>query len=194
MVHIEKEVMGPVSRNVRFLLWKEDQDAAAWPKLLSRKLKTPWRDERVLHLLRGDCPEEKEIQDLVEAFNEDEAMLRSADFVNDSGTNILSENLKYLLGSLEHGGKMKLATFLGKHKTTLWRWEAEGKEPSRTTLLSIASFFGLSRDVDLKITPVFLSFDPLAAAARRAWLKERIDGLSDTELHGFFPALKKILE
>jgi transcriptional regulator with XRE-family HTH domain len=107
---------------------------------------------------------------------------------------LLLENLRHLFGSLDHGGKKAVADSLGIDPTTISRWLNGSSKPHSRSLELLARHFGLPANTDLRIAPVFLAFEPLAATERRQWLHSRIDALTQDDLRSLYPALHRLLE
>jgi hypothetical protein len=120
--------------------------------------------------------------------------IRYSDLLADSGREVLAENLRFLFGSLEHGGKKSLAKSFEIDPTTISRWLAGTSEPQGPALRQIGAYFGLPMDADLRHDPVFLSMEPVSVVAKRKWLRERVNSLSNEELNELYPALRRLLE
>ncbi|MFC1837209.1 helix-turn-helix domain-containing protein [Thermodesulfobacteriota bacterium] len=184
-----------VSKNIRFLLYLENRDSAEWLSLFRKKIrKNDWGDKQVIDFLQGGLPSDSEIRDLAEAFGQEEDMLRNSDLLANAGIDILLDNLKFLLDSLEHGGKSLLANHLEISQGTISKWLKGTHPPQKPTMKGLVNYFGLDPDTDLTSTPVFLSYDPVTVMARKKWLRERIDALSSEQLKMHFPSLEKILK
>ena len=184
-----------VSKNLRFLLWQEDGDRNRWPESLRRRLQVEWRADRVEAALAGQALTETEVHQVVEAFKAeiDEEMLRYADLVHDAEVNVLSENIKYLIGSLEHGGKKELSAALKVDQTTISRWLGGTNKPPRPTQARIVRFLGLAPSKDLEQDALFLEYAPISVQSRRQWLRERVDKMTMDEIRDLFPALERLL-
>src|SRR5690242_16612679 len=104
-----------VSLNLRFLLWKRKVPRTEWANALTQL--TALSSEVIRGLVSGELEDAKitegELQELARALDLDDIEgLRFSDLVHER-TDVLLENLRYLLGSLEHGGKKALAKALG---------------------------------------------------------------------------------
>lgn len=177
--------------NLAYVLWKRGvqknrwvQEVAAWCSCNS---------ERASDLLRSKSrPTDAEMESLSLTTEVDAAQLSYGDLVE--GTDVLTENLRFLLSSLEHGGLKRLAEQIDVAKTTVYKWKGGSQPPNKTHLLGIAAFFGLKPSTDLSRDPLFLSLDPIGARATREWLVERIQSINDEQLVLYSPALKRLLE
>jgi transcriptional regulator with XRE-family HTH domain len=125
---------------------------------------------------------------------EDGSELRFSDLLSDSGKNVLAENLKFLFDTLEHGGKKGLARSFGIDPTTVSRWLSGASEPQGPALRQIVNYFGLRADTDLRTDAVFLSVEPVSAVAKRQWIRDRVDSLTNEKLQELYPALRRMLE
>jgi transcriptional regulator with XRE-family HTH domain len=180
-----------LARNVRFLLWREGLPPSRWVERLRERLGRTCTEEETRSLLMGRTPSYLEIRQLAEAFGLPEEELAHSDFVAGGGTDILLENLRYLLGNLERGGKQALVESLGLDPSTVSRW-LKGTRPQSSTLHDLRAYFGLSPTTDLKTDPLFLSLEPVSSFERRRWLQERIGEMSSEELRELFPALQRL--
>ena len=184
-----------ISRNIRYLLHLENPDTAKWLILFRKKIgRNHWADKQIVDFLKGAIPSYIDIKELAEVFEQEEDMLRNSDFLANAGIDILLENLKFLLGSLEHGGKKQLAEQLGITQGTISKWLRGKHPPQKPTMKGLINYFGLDSDTDFTSDPVFLSYEPTTVVARKKWLKERIDALSPEELKMHFRSLEKILK
>jgi hypothetical protein len=125
---------------------------------------------------------------------EDASELRFRDFLADSGRNVLVENLRFLFDDLERGGKKMLAEFFEVDPTTISRWLKGSSEPQGPGLRSIATYFRLPVDTNLRRDPIFLSLDPVSLVAKRNWVHDRLDKLSEQDLRDLYPALRRMLD
>lgn len=193
-MHDAKRIEPQFWENVRYLLWQRDRDRSHWPEILCRVMGGGWDDEQARQFLEDGELTEDEVRDIAEAFNYAEDELRYARLVEQSGANILIENLTYLFEALGHGGKKAVAQALGAHATTISRWLAGSHEPPESTQRHLVEWLGLDADADLRRVAVFLSYLPVSLPARRAWLHGRIDALAPDELRRLYPALRKLLK
>jgi transcriptional regulator with XRE-family HTH domain len=187
-----------VSTNVRFLLWKAGVRREEWVSWLeSRSALGLYRArDLVAGLTVDDAISESELLELARLFDlgaEGESLLRFDDFTQ-TRVNVLTENLRFLLDQLPHGGKQQLARQVGVDPATISRWRSGSHSPEGPSLRSLILAFGLPAETDLKRDALFLSAEPISGAAQRKWLHERIENLSPNELHAHFASLKRLLE
>lgn len=136
-------------------------------------------------------PEEQ--QRIAEATHVDEGELVYARLLDPQQTNILAENLAYLLGGLGHGGYGRLAERVGIHQGTLSKWLAGGQRPRTKHLARLSLHLGVPVSLDLAVDPLFLSLRPVGEARQRQWLHEHIERLPGERLSQLFPALERLL-
>ena len=74
------------------------------------------------------------------------------------------------------------------------RWLAGTSEPQGPALRQVASYFGLPMDTNLRRDPVFLSLEPVSLVAKRHWVRDRLDKLSEQDLQDLYPALRRMLD
>lgn len=186
-----------IARNVRFLLWKRGLAREQWSATLSSRL--GWYRDMAENFVRGDVSDANvtplQLSQLAKEFGFDgeEGDLRFRDMVSEAG-DILGENIRYLFGSLPHGGKKALAKHLGVNQTTITRWLKGEFPPSKGALRALAAYFGLPPNVDLTTDPVFLSPEPVAEIEQRQWVRRRLEELSIEEFRGRYTALRLILK
>ena len=205
-----------ISQNVRFVLWREGIQPSQWPKHLRARLGKvlgayywtgPSGDSALRRLLTGaelldgkvsedsnETDEINEISDIAKSFRFTQEELRSADFLHDSKTDVLHENLRHLVGGLERGGKKQLAAELRLDQTTISRWLSGTSRPPPSRRAQLVSYFGLPAETDLAKDPVFLSPDPLSLGDRKQWLRDRIDAMEAHRLRDLYPALQRLLD
>lgn len=188
------EAWEPVSRNVRYLLWRSTPERKRWPAEVAKRLRRSWSLERVSMLLEGQKLSDREIEDLVRAFETemDEETFRLGDLVRDSATDVLRENLRYLIGTAEHGEKQEIAAALGVVGTTISRWLNGTNRPPGSQQERIVRHFGLPPSTNLEEDCLFLEYGPLSLQSRRQWLRERVDDLTLDEMRDLFPALQRL--
>ena len=180
-----------VSRNVRFLLWREGLLPGRWNQALRERL--GWGAIEVDDLLKGGAVGFSQLEQLADVFDRTEEDISVEDLVIAEGTDVLHENLITLMRGLAHGRKKELAERLGVGPNTVSRWLGGKHHPPADKLGSIADFFGLSADLDLASATLFLSLEPVSGMQRREWLHQRVDALSVRELGELYPALKRLL-
>lgn len=186
-----------ISTNVRYLLWRRGVDRSEWANELAEKTGIP--KDRIRSFLVGDIDDAALGADELAMIAEVVGLGDEPDNLRHAGyafadADILTENLKYLLNSLEHGKKKDLARAIGVDPTTLSRWLNGSVVPQRSNLRQLVFHFGLHHDTNLVEDPIFLSVEPVSATERRKWLHERIDKLRPDELSELYPALRRLLE
>lgn len=194
---VEHTASGLLSRNTRFLLWKQEIPREQWGTWLEARL--GWSATRIKQLVRGQLDDSRlgyeEVSELsgLLGMNADEQDLRYRDLVEER-CDILLENLTYLFDSLERGGKKLLAEALSVDPTTVSRWLNGSFAPSKPTLTSLSNYFGLPLGTDLTKDPVFISVDPIAEAEQRQWVATHLNDLSSDEFRLLYPAFRRLLE
>lgn len=184
--------MENTSVNLRFLLWKMNQDRRAWPELVGKCVECD--APRTEELLRGDRLRKDEVLRLAKHAGVSARDLTAKDLLaRAKGVDVLRENLRCLIGGLERGEKHAFAAAVGVHATTVSAWLSGKQRAERTNLASVTRYFRLPAGTDLEREPLFLSTLPVAEVARKRWLKERIDALDAAGLQEMFPALAKLL-
>ena len=187
-----------ISLNTRFLLWRQGVAPADWPAWLCRRAGYAWsrpdRESAPRRVLTGGELADDEVEELAAAFAIPPEELRLNDLLLESGTDILFENIRHLVGGMERGGKKRLAIDIGVDPTTVSRWLAGTSRPPNPTLRQLASYFGLPTHTDLASWPSFLSPDPVSITERKEWLMDRINSLEADDLGKLYPALQKLLE
>ena len=187
-----------VSRNLRFALWSRGIPRAEWIDWLAGRtnLGTSFCRDLLTDRLDDAAVSPRQLVELVRAIepDADPEDFRTHDFVSDPRRNVLAENLSFLFDDLERGGKKKLAELWDIDPTTLSRWLSGRSPPQGPALRQIVSYFRLPPDTDLRSDPVFLSLDPMSVVAKRSWVRDRLDRLSEEELQDLYPALRRMLE
>ena len=79
------------------------------------------------------------------------------------------------------------------HPSTMSKWRGADQRPKRPTVAALCRIFGLPADTDLFKDPIFLLPTPISVVERRAWLKDRIEGIPPATLAELFPALQRLL-
>lgn len=179
-----------VDENVRYLLWSRPVERGRWEGTVAN-----WAGcgvERARALLRGEMPNPEEVAAISAASGVAEQELAYGRLVEKK--DILLENLRHLLGGVEHGAKARIALQIGVHPSTISAWLSGRQRPRGSQLERLARAMGLLDGEDLETRPLFLSLDPVAAEQRRVWMREQIDRLDDRTLAELFPALKRLLE
>lgn len=179
--------------NMRYLLWVDHgQDREKWVKVVMA-----WFDcshFEAASLVSGDAHRiefARILETLVRKTNVNETDLTGGSLCPIA--KILPSNIDYLFAGLDHGQRNEFAKSLGVDVSTISRWRRGKLKPSADRIRDLHSCFGLSHDVDLQSTPLFLSPFPVSQSQRRDWLKRRIDELTLLELNELFPALRRLL-
>jgi transcriptional regulator with XRE-family HTH domain len=180
-----------LSVNLRYLLWRDRVPRSRWVEQLAAWAGCDRR--RAETLIDGARATPDEQARIVNAVGVSEEELCFTELVEQSGVNIFSENLRYLMDGLDRGGHRQLAKRLDVHVSTLSKWRSGRQRPRKRQMDALYRFFGLSAVADLLTEPLFLSFVPVSALQRRAWLKARIDTLPPTTLAQLFPALQRLV-
>lgn len=194
---VDRAEGGLLSRNTRFLLWKQGIPRDQWGAWLEIRLS--WSATRIKQFVRGQLDDSRlgyeEVSELsgLLGMNADEQDLRYQDLVTER-CDILQENLTYLFDSLERGGKKLLAEALSIDPTTISRWLNGSFAPNNLTLASLSNYFGLPPGTDLTKDPIFLSVDPVAEAEQRQWVANHLKELSAEEFRLLYPAFRRLLE
>lgn len=183
--------MQQTTTNLCYLLWRDRRPRQEWAARLAQ-----WAGCDTTHaeaLLRDTNLLPDEIRRIAGACGVSEEDLAFANLLEEAGVSALSENVKYLVESLERGGKARLATALKVDVSTISRWRSGDLKPRDAHVKALHGYFRLPVSVDLYIEPIFLWPKPLTEAARRDWLHRRLDALSTETLHDLFPALERLL-
>ena len=178
------------SENLRYMLWKrEPGHREKW-----RDLVASWAcvdPFRALKLLHGAEPTEDEIRRLADTLNLEQETLLYSRVLKPS--EILFRNIDYLFDGLDHGMKGEYAKALGVDLSTISRWRRGKARPTSSHIDKLGAKFLLDPELGLEEQPLFLSPTPTSVAARREWIKTKIDQLSPAELHELFPAFRRLL-
>ena len=180
--------------NLRFLLRQKNPDPESWPGILRSKSAGICQTEgRALQLINGAEINDDEVEAVFEFFNFGQPDdLRSARLFEQSGESILKLNLEFLLKTLPHGWKRRLAYRLDIKQETISRWITKGVPPEKKNIQGVIKFFGLPENTNLNEEPLFLSTSPLGVFAQKAWLQTQIERIPSSHFGRVFPALEKI--
>ena len=185
--------MDGVTRNIRYLLWKEGEERRNWKTKLSVWLGCS--PERAADLLEGDgevlTAKEGEILAQKTGLKIGEP---SGDLLAVHGVDVLTENIRHLIDTLPHGQKKKFAAKLGIDVTTVSRWLNGAQRPTRTKLKQICNCFGLPPETNMEAEAVFLWTGPIGERQMKDWISERVEQLDGKTLREIFPALRKLLK
>jgi hypothetical protein len=186
-------MFGPqnIPRNVAALLWRNKVPKDKWAARIAQWIGCSESHGR--EFLEGTIElTPKDIRQIAEANSLEDGDLHFEDFLRE--TNVIAENLRYLLDSLPHGGQKALAELLAVNPATVAKWKMGEQLPSPKHLAATRRFFGLSESIDLHQHAIFLSLIPIGAHAKRQWLLDRLQSLEEDRLNDYFPALKRLIE
>ena len=189
----ETRRMDGVTRNIRYLLWKEGEERRNWETKLSVWLGCS--PERAVDLLEGDgealTAKEGEILAKKTGLKIGEL---SGDLLAVHGVDVLTENIRHLIDTLPHGQKKKFAAKLGIDVTTVSRWLNGAQRPTKTKLKQICNYFGLPPETDLGTDAVFLRTGPIGESQIKNWISDKIERLDGKTLSEIYPALRRLLK
>ncbi|MDA7618291.1 hypothetical protein N8703_03230 [Verrucomicrobia bacterium] len=178
--------------NLRFLLRRQSPDPETWAGILWRKGICESK-ARALDVLKGAEIRGNELQVAFKCFDLGHPEeLGAAPLFEQDGESVLKLNLEFLMSTLPHGWKRRLAHRLDIKQETISRWTTNGVPPEKKNIQGIIKFFGLPDDTNLREDPMFLSMSPLGVFAQKLWLQQRIEQTSGSEFGRVFPALEKI--
>jgi hypothetical protein len=178
--------------NLRFLLRRQSPNPETWVAILRREGVCESED-RARQVLHGAEIRDDEVQVAFECFDFGQPDdLRSARLFEQSGESLLKLNLGFLMATLPHGWKRRLAHRLDIKQETISRWTTKGVPPEKKNVQGIIRFFGLPDNTNLHETPLFLSMSPLGVFAQKAWLQQQIERTPAADFGRVFPALEKI--
>jgi transcriptional regulator with XRE-family HTH domain len=186
-----------ISSNIRFALWRKSVPRGEWVKWLTQR--TGLYADRIRSVLKEQVSDDEigadewtRLATAIDMADESE-LLRFSNLAGD-GCNVLRENLSYLLDTLEYGGKKLLAESIHVDPTTVSRWLKGTSQPTEATLRQISTHFGLPSKTDLRIYPVFLSFEPIAVTERKDWVNSQVTALTAEDFQALYPALRRMLD
>lgn len=189
----ETRGMNKVTRNIRYLLWKQGEERGSWEAKLSSWLGCTL--ERAIALLDGECKplaaKEGELLSRLAGLKPGEL---SGDIPADQEVDILTENIRFLISTLPHGEKKKFAEKLGIDVTTVSRWTRGTQRPTKKKSKQISNYFGLPPDTDLEVEEVFLWTEPIGESQIKSWISERVAQLDGKTLREMYPALKRLFK
>ena len=186
----QRSTAAKFSVNLRYLLWRQGAARADWSQQIAGWLACS--QTRARSLLANATPDQREVDSLAEKLGVTSEELSFTHLIDELAEDLFLENLRFLVGSVEHGEKSKIASELGVHPTSLSRWIAGTHHPDKRYRTLLAQYFGLS-STDLASTPLFLSPIPVGDGDRRRWLNEAIENIDQRELNDIFPALFKLM-
>jgi transcriptional regulator with XRE-family HTH domain len=178
-----------LGQNLRFLFWREGVPRDAWAAEAAKA--AGFRQPEAQELLFSDTASLEVVEALAGRFAVSPEEMLQSDLTQDSGCNVLRENLKYLLA--ERGAKKHIAESLGVQPMTVSKWLSGTTTPNSSNIRSIAGYFGFSASVNLATDRLFLDPTPASSQQQRRWLIERIEQIDASELREYFPVLQKLL-
>ena len=176
--------------HLRLRLWERRVPRPQWVREISRVLGCGM--DRARALLSHETPDETERSLLVERFDLDEHTFTFAPPVFDPDF-LVTQNIAYLLESLQHGGKRRLAEHMRVDPATVSSWATSKRTPRRSNLDTLRRYFGLPSSIDLEREPLFLGDDPVTDIQRKRWVAERLAALDREVFKDLFPALQRLL-
>ena len=181
-----------VSKNLRFRLLQESKDTAQWDYLASDRLGIPFF--RVRQIISGEeIPSPKEIERIAHWCGKTTDDICSAPIYPSDADGMKKENLRFLLKSLEHGEKRKVAKTLGVTAEQLSRWSSGNQSPNKNNVRRLLRYFRIDPALDLEKEPLFLSNYPVHAAAKKSWLLNRLQEMPPEKLDPHFNSIRKLL-
>ncbi len=185
--------MSYLTRNLRYLLWRDKANRARWRDVLAAWLKCDI--QRAEDILEGKDTELRpaERRTLAKRTGFDPKTLRTRDLLTVDNVNILAVNLRYLLDSIPHGRKKHFAADVRVDAATVSRWHSGTLRPGKSKRLEICRYFGCPAGTDLGRDPLFLAGEPVGEDQMRTWLREELDRLDADTLRRMFPALARLL-
>ena len=201
----EECALSDLADNVKVLLWqnKEDFSSKSYPEYIDFVAKqcgmTPahFRD-----ILRDEAEasdqDEKRIRDFFSDYNDRLSAIRYEflfrDFIKQSADDILAENLRYLLKTIEYGENAEFVEAIGINPSTLSRWKQGKTKPDKYAQKQIAQFFGLNDSEVLRTELLFLDLEPVSTQQKKQACKKMIDDMDRKSFDAIYAALKKVLK
>lgn len=185
----DHRLMEQVNENIRFLLWQSGHPHEDWVALLR-----DWLNVNVslaARIIEGEEPPDANLLarlEEVSGLGDDEIQFNR--LVDE--TDILANNLKYVLEGFPRGGLKQVAHDMGVDQNTLSRWRSGRQKPSSEKQRALIELLGLPAGTNLERSPLFLSLLPVSVAARKQWLKSKIDETDPRVLSELFPALMRL--
>jgi transcriptional regulator with XRE-family HTH domain len=136
----------------------------------------------------------EELKRIAAETHREEEMIRHQRLATADEPGLVRRNFEYLMESLGHGEKQKLAAHLGVDLSNLSKWSRGDYGIREKHLDKIAAYFHLPSGQSLAQEPLFLSLVPSGASAQKNWLKSRIDATDPATLQKLFPALERLLK
>ena len=179
-------------RNLRWMVRQGCQDPSQWAVELNKLTRTYLDFNRAYGLLAGVDAKPDEIRMLSEIFKVEPEELVTVPLYSRDGS-VFQLNLAYLIESIPHGQKDKVAKSIGVTAPQFSRWANGEIKPRKKNLRLLLKMHGIDPDLDLTTVPLFLSMEPLSGFQQRAWVTSRVQDLPAAEIAKIYPALRKIL-
>ncbi len=178
--------------NLRWLMRQRSADPSLWTVELNKISRTFLGFSRAHGLLIGVNAKPEEIRMLSEVFRvEPEELVTVPLYTRDS--TVFQLNLGYLVDSIPHGQKDKIAKAIGITAPQFSRWANGEITPRKKNLRLLLKLHGIDPDLDLTTVPLFLAMEPLSGFDQRNWVANRVQDLPAAEIAKIYPALKKLL-
>lgn len=186
------KILPQLVRNLRYKLCLATPDTTQWERIAREKLKL--RTYHVRAILEGEelptLDEQERIAEWCTTSLED---LLSAPIYPADREGMTKANITFLLDSLGHGGKKKLAARLNLRAEQLSRWRGGQQTPHAGNLRELLRYFALDTDTDLGSVPLFLINFPIHSEARKKWLVQAIEEMPPDKLNPHFDSIRKLL-
>jgi len=180
-----------VTENIRFILWQTGRPNWEWAALLR-----DWLNIKLPLAIRmvegGELPNSIHLDRLQEVSGLGDEQIQFSKLVGE--IDVLSENLKFLLGEFPRGGLKQFAYNIGVDQNTVSRWRGGGQMPNAERQKTIVELLGLPSGTILKESPLFLSLSPISIGARKQWLKAKIDEAAPDLLADVFPVMERLFK
>jgi len=185
--------MEGLTRNIRYLLWKEGVECKDWPSKLAEWVGCPLRQAEDLLEGHGEpltLKEKKSLANVTILSIED----LSGNLLEKHDVDILAENIRHLINGLPHGKKKEFAAKLGVDVTTVSRWISGAQRPTKKKLEEIGKYFGLPPGTNLDSDAIFLWTEPISESQMKSWIADTIQRTDGKTLREIFPALRRLLK
>jgi transcriptional regulator with XRE-family HTH domain len=178
--------------NLRWMLFQRCKDPLDWAGELSRITRNFISFSRSHGLLMGGQPTLEEVRALADILKVDPEELQSVP-IYARAVPVFRQNLAYLIDSIPHGQKDRVAKQIGITAPQLSRWTTGEIKPRTRNLRQLLKIHGIDPDLQLETAPLFLSMEPLSGYTQRQWVASRVQELPPAEIARIYPALRKLL-
>jgi transcriptional regulator with XRE-family HTH domain len=175
--------------NVLWLLWREGVEPERWGEELAKR--TSFNPQETARMIEEEELADEVLQKIATQQQISEEEIRYGSLL--SREDMLRENMKYLLLSLEHGEAKKLARKIGVAAETVSNWKKGRQLPSSRNRQLIKDYFGVPDSVDLEGEPLFLKQGGFSDEMRRKELKGLIETAGEETVLRYYEAIKKLL-